>query len=73
MERLLILLVFSGISFSSFGQARIDAVKIGNRIDISVDNKLFTQYHFADSEKYPFFFPVNGPSGLSVKSMRNSL
>ncbi|MEZ4901555.1 MAG: DUF6807 family protein [Spirosomataceae bacterium] len=31
----------------------------------------FTSYIFSQDEKYPFFFPVNGPSNASVTSMRN--
>lgn len=54
-------------------QSQVTAVRVGNRIDISINGNLFTQYHFSENEKYPFFFPVNGPSGFSVTSMRNSL
>lgn len=50
----------------------VSATKIGNRIDVVVGNQFFTSYHFNPDEKYPFFFPVNGPvSGASVTSMRN--
>ena len=52
------------------GQA-LSAVKIGSRIDVTIAGKFFTSYRFAADEKYPFFFPVNGPSGASVTSMRN--
>jgi hypothetical protein len=62
----------SQITFAQ--QATVSAVKTGNRIDVSINNKFFTGYHFQPDEKYPFFFPVNGPvSGGSVTSMRNSL
>ncbi|MFA6128658.1 MAG: PmoA family protein [Bacteroidales bacterium] len=54
-------------------RAQVTAVKVGNHIDVSINGNLFTQYQFSDDEKYPFFFPVNGPSGFSVTSMRNSL
>ncbi len=51
---------------------KVSAVKIGHRIDVTVGNQFFTSYRFEDDEKYPFFFPVNGPaSGGSVTSMRN--
>jgi hypothetical protein len=54
-------------------QATVSAVKIGNRIDVSINDRFFTSYQFHPDEKYPFFFPVNGPvSGGSVTSMRNS-
>lgn len=66
---LIISLLLIGLS----GKAQVTAVKVGDRIDVSINNNLFTQYIFSDNEKYPFFFPVNGPSGFSVTSMRNSL
>ena len=49
----------------------VRATKIGSRIDVTIDNAFFTSYRFSAEEKYPFFFPVNGPSGASVTSMRN--
>jgi len=50
----------------------LSAQQTGNRIDITIGNQFFTSYHFAENEKYPFFYPVNGPlSGGSVTSMRN--
>ena len=49
----------------------LKAVKTGARIDVTVDGAFFTSYRFSAEEKYPFFFPVNGPSGASVTSMRN--
>ena len=52
--------------------AKIEAVKVGSKINVTIDNKYFTSYIFSDDEKYPFFYPVNGPvSGGSVTSMRN--
>lgn len=39
----------------------------GDRVDVTVDGVLFTAYKFADSQKYPYFWPVNGPiSGKTV-------
>lgn len=52
-------------------QQKLSASKIGSRIDVTVGGKFFTSYRFQADEKYPFFFPVNGPSGASVTSMRN--
>lgn len=53
--------------------ARINAEKIGSKINITINDKFFTSYIFSSDEKYPFFYPVNGPlSGNSVTSMRNS-
>ena len=55
-------------------QRKVNAVKNGNRIDVTVGNLFFTSYRFEDDEKYPFFFPVNSPvSGASVTSMRNGI
>lgn len=52
-------------------QSKLAATQVGSRIDVTIDGKFFTSYRFAADEKYPFFFPVNGPSGASVTSMRN--
>jgi len=52
-------------------QSKISAVKKGSKIDVSIDNQFFTSYIFSQEEKYPFFYPVNGPSGACVTSMRN--
>jgi Methane oxygenase PmoA len=52
--------------------AKITAMKVGSKINVTIDNKYFTSYIFSEDEKYPFFYPVNGPvSGGSVTSMRN--
>jgi hypothetical protein len=54
--------------------AKITAEKVGSKINVNIDNKFFTSYIFSEDEKYPFFFPVNGPvSGGSVTSMRNAV
>jgi hypothetical protein len=56
----------------SFG-AKITAEKTGSKINVTIDGRFFTSYIFSEDEKYPFFFPVNGPSsGGSVTSMRNA-
>ena len=65
---ILILIIFVG---SMQAQSKISAVKKGAKIDVTIDNLFFTSYLFAENEKYPFFYPVNGPSGASVTSMRN--
>jgi hypothetical protein len=52
----------------------VSAVKTGNRIDVTIGDKFFTSYRFQEDEKYPYFFPLNGPvSGGSVTSMRNGI
>mgnify|MGYP001126581956 FL=1 len=53
-------------------QGEISAVKHESTIDVRINGNFFTTYIFSDTEKYPFFYPVNGPSGASVTSMRNS-
>jgi len=53
---------------------KINAVKVGSKINVTIDGKFFTSYIFSEDEKYPFFYPVNGPvSGGSVTSMRNAV
>ena len=38
-----------------------------DQVVVNVDGKLFTCYKFVDSQKYPYFWPVNGPlSGKSI-------
>ena len=60
------------IPLVSVSQRGIKAVAIGNRIDITINGRFFTSYYFSENEKYPFFFPVNGPkTGSSMTSMRN--
>jgi hypothetical protein len=53
-------------------QSTVTAEKIGSKIDVYIDGRFFTSYTFSQDEKYPFFYPVNGPSGASVTSKRNS-
>lgn len=60
-----------GFAAQTPAAAELKAVRVGARIDVSVGSEFFTSYHFRDDEKYPFFFPVNGPSGAAVTSMRN--
>ena len=65
----------AAILFSSIApvlaQQKLQAIHIGSRIDITVNGAFFTSYRFSEDGKYPFFFPVNGPSGTSATSMRN--
>lgn len=53
-------------------QSVVSAKKTGSKIDIFINKNLFTSYIFSNEEKYPFLFPVNGPSNASVTSMRNA-
>ena len=52
----------------------VSAVKVGDRIDVVIGGQFFTSYYFLQNEKYPFFFPVNGPvSGATTTMMRNGM
>ena len=45
----------------------IEAKLEKDKIAVTVNGKLFTCYKFATSQKYPYFWPVNGPaSGKSI-------
>ena len=66
---IIILAIFTG---SIWAQTKITAEQVGDKIEIRINNNLFTNYILSENEKYPFFFPVNGPSKASVTSMRNA-
>ncbi len=67
-----VLTFFLIMSVQTVSASEISAVRNGSKIDIVIDGRFFTSYIFSSEEKYPFFFPVNGPmSGGSVTSMRN--
>ena len=47
--------------------ATLTATSDAHHIDVAVNGKRFVSYTFAPGQKYPYFFPVNGPiSGKSV-------
>lgn len=56
----------------SIAQPKVTAERIGDKIEIRIDGNLLTNYILSEHEKYPFFYPVNGPSKASVTSMRNA-
>jgi hypothetical protein len=46
---------------------RLSAERFDDRIVVRVDERTFTCYRFGAGQKYPYFYPVNGPlSGVSV-------
>jgi hypothetical protein len=46
---------------------RLSAERFDDRIVVRVDDATFTCYRFGAGQKYPYFYPVNGPlSGVSV-------
>ena len=68
------LLIAGLLIYIPISAAKITAEKVGSKININIGNKFFTSYIFSEDEKYPFFYPVNGPvSGGSVTSMRNAV
>jgi hypothetical protein len=71
---LVMLLVAGLMVVLPISAARITAEKVGSKIKVTINGKYFTSYIFSEDEKYPFFYPVNGPiSGGSVTSMRNAI
>ncbi len=67
MKRL-VWFVMAAVLVSGAAQAaKVAAALEGSRVVVTVDGALFTAYTFAGTQKYPYFFPVNGPlSGKSV-------
>jgi hypothetical protein len=61
-------LAAASLTTSARAQAgRIEARLEQNQVVVTVDGQLFTCYKFDSSQKYPYFWPVNGPaSGTSV-------
>lgn len=68
----LIMAVLLLVTGSVLAQKKITAEAIGDKIEIRIDGNLLTNYILSEHEKYPFFYPVNGPSKASVTSMRNA-
>jgi hypothetical protein len=49
----------------------LSAEQLADRVTVSVEGKPFTEYLFTSEEKYPYFFPTNGPrSGQTVTVRR---
>ena len=69
---ILLFFILHGSSAMCIAQSEITAIKTGSKIDVFINNRLFTSYIFSQEEKYPYFFPVNGPSNASVTSKRNA-
>jgi hypothetical protein len=69
---ILVTTIFLATFVQTISAADIRAVNHGSKIDVTIDRHFFTRYIFSVDEKYPFFFPVNGPvTGSSITSMRN--
>jgi hypothetical protein len=45
----------------------LEAVQLEDRIRVTLDGEIVTEYKYAPTQKYPYFYPLNGPaSGESV-------
>src|SRR6056297_1514859 len=64
--------VFLFVASAGNAQSEVTAQRVGDKIEFRINGNLFTSYILSTFEKYPFFFPVNGPSKASVTSMRNA-
>ena len=64
--------MFLVMSSQAWSQTKVTAEQVGDKIEIRINGTLLTNYILSEDEKYPFFFPVNGPSKASVTSMRNA-
>jgi len=74
MKKNVILALFLCLNTFSYAQETVSAVYIRERIDVSIGKTFFTSYRFPSDEKYPFFYPVNGPvSGSGMTTMRDGL
>jgi hypothetical protein len=62
--------IFTSTQSSTYAQVtsqQVAAKLEKNQVAVTVNGELFTCYKFASSQKYPYFWPVNGPaSGKSV-------
>lgn len=70
MKNLLALAVFTA-GITCHGAETLRAFQSDSAVDIWVNDQFFTSYRYNTGEKLPYFFPVNGPSGASVTSVRN--
>lgn len=70
----IVFLILLTVSFLPvvLSQSKLTAEKVGDKIEIRINGNLFTSYILSEFEKYPFFYPVNGPSNASVTSFRNA-
>ena len=63
----LIFAIFNGIADDDNVKHALTAEKQDEMIIVRIDEITFTCYRFGDGQKYPYFYPVNGPlTGLSV-------
>ena len=62
-----LLIITWGSAFAQAAPQKVTAVLDKDKIAVTIDGKQFTCYKFAADQKYPYFWPVNGPlSGKSI-------
>ncbi len=62
-----LLIITCGFVSASDAAQKVTAAIDKDKITVTIDGKLFTCYKFAADQKYPYFWPVNGPlSGKSI-------
>lgn len=60
-------IIVGGCSIAQPNPKQVEAKIEKDKVVVNVDGKLFTCYKFGASQKYPYFWPVNGPaSGKSI-------
>ena len=60
-------IIVGGCSIAQPTPKQVEANIEKDKVVVNVDGKLFTCYKFGASQKYPYFWPVNGPaSGKSI-------
>jgi len=66
---LLIATALAGIAHAN-GAQDVKALAATDRIRIEVGGRLFTEYLYAEGQKFPYFFPVIGPrSGVGITTV----
>ena len=55
----------AGCAAAQQGGGWLEAVQLADRIRVTVDGTVFTEYKYAETQKYPYFYPVNGPRSVS--------
>ncbi len=64
---MLYLIITCGLVSAGAAGQKVTAALDKDKIAVTIDGKLFTCYKFAADQKYPYFWPVNGPlSGKSI-------
>ncbi len=68
INRVIICIQLIFLSSVTFAQSNsLSAEQQDERIIVRIDDVTFTSYRYGDGQKYPYFYPLNGPaSGISV-------